>query len=293
MKTNQLQIIAVADLPLLEISGLGQRRGRDGTRQLLAVGDEEFTIVVIEIGPEWGDLTCRRVRLEHLLQGEHASHGSQWEAADGDASGKVFVLQETPTKLFVINPGLDQLLATVNLPLGSIAQLAPATGHSANLQGEGLVLLKNGHVLVAKEKEPPVLIEFGPAGAPAQGASPRLLFSGFAPFPLPDPGVASFEPLRVWNLDSSARDVIKDISDIAVAPDGGLYALSDESRCIARLETDLKATEEQLSVSIAWELPREIHQPEGLVILDDMVPVVAIDRREPQRNLFFLSSLGG
>jgi uncharacterized protein YjiK len=97
--------------------------------------------------------------------------------------------------------------------------------------------------------------------------------------------------LTIWDLDAEAGEEIHDISDVAVGADERLYILSDESRCIARVEHRLPAAQRKLSITAYWKLPEEIVQPEGLVLMDDMTPLVAVDRKERNRNLFVLEPL--
>lgn len=292
MPPQQLTVKDTADVDLLEISGLGQRHHPDGQGlQMLAVGDEEFTILIADLEAGVTPRHFARLRLEDVLAEGEPTQGSQWEAADGDASGRVFVLQEEPAVIFVLNPEMDDLVSRITLANRTPEGDDFGLGTSPNSQGEGLVLLRNGHILVAKEKDPPVLMEYGPSEERPEGLAPDLLFATSDEFPLPQGLRTEFSLLTIWRLSSSAGDAIKDISDIAVGPDEGLYLLSDESSCIAQLERTLDPAQEHLEVASLWKLPAEIEQPEGLVVTDDRTPLVAIDSGERSRNLFVLSSL--
>ena len=291
MRTKQLAIRQAFDVPLLEISGLGQRPGSPGQgMQVLAVGDEDFTVVSASVESSTSLSDFRTHRLHDLLGGGE-EYGSQWEAADGDSTGRVFILQESPGKVFILSPELDRLLHTIDLSVEGSDRLD--WEKSPNARGEGLVLLANGHVVVAKEKEPPLLMEFGPEGDEASGIVSDLLLLERRRFPEPAEASSKQAVLTVWDLDGEADARIDDISDIAVGPDERLYLLSDESRCIARVEHQLPAAQRKLSITAVWRLPEEIVQPEGLVLMDDMTPLVAIDRKEPNQNLFLLDPLEG
>ena len=100
-----------------------------------------------------------------------------------------------------------------------------------------------------------------------------------------------FELLKAWKLDEETDIRIDDVSDVAVGPDDRLYLLSDESRCIARVENRVSAAGATLGTTAVWRLPDELEQPEGLILTDDLVPLVAIDKDEPEGNLFVLSGL--
>lgn len=292
MDEKRLDVRHVSDVPLSEISGLGRRR-RPGshTVELLAVGDEEFTVVASTVGDDAVVGSFESFRLQDLIDDGDPNRGSQWEAADGDSTGRLYILQEDPPHVFVINPGLDELLVDIELRFESDEGPAFDGDPAPNSQGEGLVLLKSGHLLIAKEKDPPVLMELGPSAANPEGASPGLLFSVDDEFPLPEERRTRFVLLEVWRLDEEAESTIADISDVAVGPDNRLYILSDESRCIARLEPSLDPGDTRLTIETLWRLPEELEQPEGLVLTDDLSPIVAIDRKDRDANLFSLSSL--
>ena len=83
-----------------------------------------------------------------------------------------------------------------------------------------------------------------------------------------------------------------DLSDVAVGPDGRVYLLSDESRCIARLQATVPPESGTVTVDRIWGLPERLHQPEGLVIGGDWDVLVAVDHPERRDNLFRLDGLG-
>lgn len=293
MRQRRLGTKRIENLPLVEISGLGQRKV-GGRVEVLAVGDEDFTVVAGPLVAGEESLDFRTVDLRGAVAGGDPEAGSEWEAADGDSTGRVFILQESPGKVFVLDPSLERLETTVDLVLDLDEGPQLDWADSPNAQGEGLVLLQNGHVLVAKEKEPPLLMEFGTAREAAEGVEPRLLFSTSTKFPAPTATRSSFDLLSVWEVDSEAFTTIGDISDIAVGPDDLLYLLSDESRCIARLQQRADPESNSLRVTMMWEMPEDIEQPEGLVVVErqqELLPIVAVDRDEPTQNLFFLSPL--
>jgi uncharacterized protein YjiK len=157
------------------------------------------------------------------------------------------------------------------------------------LRAEGVVLLNNGHVLIAKEKEPPLILELGKRHDRAEGMQPDLLLDSLGEYPLPNERTTIFDLLTTWRLDEGSE--ITDISDMAPRPDDRLYLLSDESRCIARVQTRVSRGESMLSVVDMWKLPDELQQPEGLVIMGGMVHLVAIDRGEQEENLFVMEPL--
>jgi len=58
--------------------------------------------------------------------------------------------------------------------------------------------MQNGHLLIAKEKDPAAFVEFGPAGDEASGFGTASALKGGAPWPIEE-GDHVFVPLAVWN----------------------------------------------------------------------------------------------
>jgi uncharacterized protein YjiK len=288
MKSHRLSIDTVHDIPLSEVSGLGQRRMPDSLHEVLAVGDQQFDIVVVHTDGD-GGWQFETVSLAFALQGARADKSSEWEAADGDATGRVFMLQESPSRVYIADQDFEQIEHVIELKLERPERRELNWDADSNARAEGLVLLNNGHVLVAKEKEPPLILEFGKGHDGAEGMQPDLLLDSLGAYPLPNERTTIFDLLTTWHLDEESE--ITDISDMAPGPDDRLYLLSDESRCIAQVQTRVSRGESTLSVVDMWKLPDELQQPEGLVIMEGMVPLVAIDRDEQEENLFVLESL--
>jgi hypothetical protein len=293
VKTRQLSIAAIGNVPLREVSGLGQRR--DAAREaaeVLAVGDNEFALMLADVDELADGGGFRSVDLRQVIGHPAPSEGSEWEAADGDATGRVFILQESPARVFVLNDGLDSVAHAIDLRLDDRERAELNWDASSNARAEGLVLLQNGHLLVAKEKDPPLLMEFGPMGERAGGLAPELLFASLGEFPLQSDARSDFSLLSFWRLESEAGRRIGDFSDVAAGPDQRLYVLSDESRCIAQMDLSLTPSRASFGITELWELPDALRQPEGLVVREDMVPIVAIDKDEPSENLFVMTPLG-
>jgi uncharacterized protein YjiK len=97
--------------------------------------------------------------------------------------------------------------------------------------------------------------------------------------------------LSAWDLGGEALARIGDLSDVAIGPDGRIYILSDESRCIARLQPTVPPEGGTVAVDRVWGLPDRLHQPEGLVITDGWDALVATDHTEQRDNLFLLGGL--
>jgi hypothetical protein len=291
---GELVVRRVWDLPLREVSGICERAAGDGRpRQLLAVGDDNHRLLVGDLEPEVPREFAGH-DLEPLLHraGVRIGKGSQWEGVDSDQTGRVFVLREVPGTVLVFDPGLGDLEHVLGLTVADDPGEQQAWEADENALGEGLLLLRNGHLFVVKEDKPRQLLEFGLPGARAEGLRRDLLVAHAGRFPLPDAPRATFHLLAAWDLGGDALARIGDLSDVTVGPDGRVYLLSDESRCIARLHERVPPEGGTVSVDRIWGLPERLHQPEGLVITGDWEVLVATDHVEQRENLFLLDGLG-
>ena len=81
-------------------------------------------------------------------------------------------MREDPPVVLVADTVTRDLRTEIHLtaPVGSVLD---GQWDDASSRGEGLVLLRGGRLLVAQEKRPRALIEFGPVGAGAEGSVER------------------------------------------------------------------------------------------------------------------------
>jgi len=102
-------------------------------------------------------------------------------------------------------------------------------------------------------------------------------------------------PLAVWSLSAATARTLPTINDLALGPDGRVYALSARAQVIARLEERLTPGE-RAGATAVWQIGEVIPggraaRPEGLSFLPSGRPVVGIDTRQPQDNLVVLRAL--
>jgi uncharacterized protein YjiK len=292
--TNELTVRDVFDLRLREVSGICERAAGGGrSRQLLAIGDDSHHVLVGDLEPEV-PASFARHDLEPLLAaaGVRIGRSSQWEGVDTDETGRVFVLREVPGTVFVFDPALERLLHVLGLTVEDDPDEQRAWEADENALGEGLLLLRNGHLFVVKEEKPRQLLEFGLPGEQAEGLHRDLLIADSGRFPTPGEPTVIFHMLSSWDLGGEALERVGDLSDVAVGPDGRVYLLSDESRCIARLQDRVPPQSGTVAVDRIWHLPDRLHQPEGLVITPAWDVLVATDHAEQRENLFLLDGLG-
>jgi hypothetical protein len=287
---------------LPELSALAIRAGGDGeSPELLAVGDKAYSIAAGEPHPPGdgiasGDLSKAVGRWTFGPESD-----SQWEGLAADGLGRVFVMQEhaghedQPSHVFVFAPDLHELVGVIALVMEENgAEWKDAWSEDRNARAEALTLLRGGHLLVAKQKDPVRLIEFGPKGSrPGGFGSSRFPDKG-EPFQYPSQDYAHYEVLQSWGLASEEEDELGSINDLAVV-DGSLYAVSRESHDIARLEALVGPDEDSVGVERRWRVPADVGHPEGLVVREGLVPIVADDvsAAEDQggANIFLMAQL--
>jgi uncharacterized protein YjiK len=220
--------------------------------------------------------------------GGNTTEASQWEAVATDGRDRLCVQAEVSSQVSCFSEDLQTLSASFTLDPSSVKGLKKLWNNDPNSRGEGMVLMKRGHLLLLKEKKPSLLVEFGPAGDPPSGYGRDTFLAPGEEFVLPtqDRLVA----LKVWQFSKHLAALAKDASDLTVGPDGRVYMLSDQSAIVIRLEEHLKPDQAEVHASASWKLPAEIVKPEGLVVDKEMHPWVAVDHKDKdQPNLFRLT----
>ena len=159
------------DLPVVEASGLAARRTDDALR-VLAVGDRTAHLAVSTYAPASGLGDWQTIDLSLVPGWPVPADDSQLEAIAVDGGCLVALMREDPPVVLVADTEQRALVAQITLTAPSGSPLAGRWDDPSS-RGEGLVLLRNGRLLVAKEKRPRALVEFAPAGARAGGLSRR------------------------------------------------------------------------------------------------------------------------
>jgi hypothetical protein len=322
---RELAIIDSYHLPLAEVSGLARipalstNAGKSGNSlDLYAVGDASYQVVRFHMGSVDGARSARQepdIRVQdvaHALD-RQAGKASQWEAAAVDGKGSVCMLSETHAEIACMDAGLHHAKGRFTLDVSGIPALDSAWKEQPNSRGEGMLLMKKGHVLVLKEKKPSMLIEFGPEGDQPMGYAPDAFLEAGEEFaglgggssdspiyrasqvaPARELAPPRLVALKAWEFSDRLHELAPDASEIALGPDGRVYLLSEESATLIRLEKTLKPGERKVGMERGayWRLPRGMDKAEGLVIDDSMHPWIGIDIKQANRpNLFRLSPL--
>ena len=282
-------------LPIREISALAP--GSDGS-QLLAVGDEDFAVIAANVSDAGalGETRRHDLVLPLFEAGIDVRSGSGFEGVASDGEGTVLVLQEEISRLLVLSPDLLQLLQVLEL---EVPEDTPGYGtewhEEPNARGEGILLLEGGHVLVAKQKDPVFLIEFGPSGHVARGVDSETVLAPGKPFQRPGGKAARLFPLAGWSLAGEAAEKLTSVNDLAFGGDEHVYLLSAKARLIARLETRLKPGEEADTAEL-WEIDERLAgdddaRPEGLALVGSTTPIVGFDTKVAGDNVMVLRQL--
>jgi hypothetical protein len=267
-------------VPLPEVSGLCAVE-REGRVTVVALGDDRVSLALAEVddtgvpGP-WQVVTADDVGARDQQR------FTQLESVALDGAGCAWVLTEGTSLLAGVDLDARAPVAVLALDTSSIPELHAAWTAPDASRAEGLALLVDGHLLVAKEKDPAGLVELGPAGDVARGVSAVTLL------PAEQPYVVRSEQLTAlaWWLWPHG-EALSDLSDLAVDRDGGLWVLSDQSRALARIALPLVPGEAP-QVAEVLRLPKKIDKPEGLAFLPSDVIAVADDRHDEAENLWLL-----
>jgi hypothetical protein len=286
-KKNRLRALRVVDVPLHEVSGICVRRSRTGRMSLIAVGDRVSKIAWFSLPrSDEGRIDWHTSDIAKLSGSMLPEDDPQIEAVCADGLGRILLLQETPPRVEFIDPKASKVIASIDLAVEGPGEIARAWSDPKGSRGEGIVLLPGGHLLVAKEKKPAALIEFGPADARSRGLLRGGALADGERWPT-QKGCHRFVALAIWLPDKTLAKTCADFSDLEIGPDGCLYLLSDKSSAIARLD-DLPAGGGTAALLDAWRLGDLDGKPEGLAFTAQGHAVVGLDTRKPRRNLVLL-----
>lgn len=292
-KPRRLELLAIVDLPVLEASGVTARHSATGL-VVLVVGDRTAELGVCRVGDDGELAEWSTFDLAALPQWPYSDEASQFESITSDGGSLVALMREDPPVVLVADTATRKVCAEIELsaPTGS---LLDGQWDDPSSRGEGLVLLRGGRMLVAQEKRPRALIEFGLPGTTPRGLSNDDFLGSDESWDAPS-GSTQFVPLSMWELKDDAKLVMGDISSITVGPDRSLWLLSDKSSCVARLKLNesLLATADRITeFDEVWLLPEGAVKPEGFVALDDGRVLVVMDTKSTTGNAMIVTRPAG
>jgi uncharacterized protein YjiK len=277
-----MEPIGASRVPLPEVSGLSSMpgAGEEGGHLLVALGDDRVALALAtcrgsDIG-EWVVVTAEEVG----AQPGYEDIATQLEAVALDGRGRAWLLTEGTSLLGGIDLASRTIVARAALDTSTIPELHRTWTATRASRGEGILLLRDGHLLVAKEKDPAGLVEFGPAGSAPLGISTQTLLPDDEGWDEPQGDLVA---LAWWPWEGEGTDDLDDLSDLAPDHRGGVWVLSDEGRCLAELVLPLHPGAAP-AVRRTQALPRSIAKPEGLAFLDVDLVAVADDFKDKGKD---------
>jgi len=283
---SRLRVHRVVDVPLREVSAICLRRSGNGRMSLIAVGDRVAKIAWFSQPRSNGDIDWHTKNIAKVSGSMLPKNDPQIEAVCADGLGRVLLLQETPPRVELIDPKAPKVVASIDLAVEGRGEIARTWSDPKGSRGEGMVLLRGGHLLVAKEKKPAAFIEFGPPRSRSRGLARGGALAAGERWPIKK-GHHRFVALAVWLPDKTLSKTCTDFSDLEIGPDGFLYLLSDKSSTIARID-NLAAGGGIAGLRDAWQLGDLDGKPEGLTFNAQGRAIVGLDTRKPRRNLVLL-----
>lgn len=281
----------VGTIPLPEVSGLALGRGQDGRPMLVAVGDRAARIAWAPVDRGFRELRWETVDLSTAQGTAIPTEDPQLEALAVDGAQGILLVQEYPNRAELVDAVSRRVRARIELAVPDgpgRSELHRAWTDPHGSHAEGVVLLRDGHLLVVKEKDPPTLLEFGPADHRPGGLGPRTWLAPDAPWEVAD-GEATLVLLAAWHAGAGLRAECPDLSDAHVDPAGRLVLLSDQGRAllvVPPLPPAADPWEGTFEVEALVRLVGVVDKPEGLVVLPDGDVLLACDRRKVKRNLY-------
>ena len=288
-KKNQLRVRRVVHVPLREVSGICLHRSDNNRMFLIAISDRAAKIAWFSMSRgegEGGRIDWHTRNIAKLSGSTLPKHHPQIEAVCADGGGRILLLQETPPRVELIDPKALEAVASIDLVVEGNGKIARAWCDPKGSLGEGVVPLPSGHLLVAKEKKPAALIEFGPQYSRSRGLVRGGALADGERWPI-NKGHHRFVALAIWRPDKTLAKTCADFSDLEIGPDGCLYLLSDKSFTIARLD-ELPAGGGTAALLDAWRLGALDGKPEGLAFSARGRAIVGLDTRKARRNLVLL-----
>ena len=298
MRILDVDAVLVGSIPLAEVSGLTLGRNRDAHVTVAAIGDRAATIAWATVGEGIDDLEWQTLGLSEAQGTRIPRDDPQLEAIAVDGALGILLVQESPCRAEYIDARQRRVLAHITLDIpddvGSEA-LRRSWNDPDGSHAEGVILLKDGHLLIIKEKDPVALLEFAPAGDVAHGFGDGTWLDAGQPW-WQGVGSASAQEVRLvlvaaWAPSAAMVAACPDLSDAAVGPAGNLILLSDKGRSIAVVPAGSPSPDAfagTFEATAVWRLLGIEDKPEGIVVLPNLDVLVACDRRKPKKNLFVI-----
>ena len=299
---SQLEIIHSMRLPIKELSALVSIHvDNSGKATIAAIGDHNADMALASLDSNELRITSLFNFQTSLLgklgvcsvidAGECRKFGkwlsSQWEAVAVDRHN-FFAMHEQAGFIAKISRDTHLVQDTVSVEYANLSSDVTASqkGRKIGLNslGEGLVLLEQSRILIAKQNNPAQIIEFGVLGDIAQGYSGVELVSGDSEWKQKSRALV---PLHSWTIPERFKSC--DINEMTFDRERNLYILSKICKLIMKV-AQLSPSKTEFSIEKIWELPSRIAYAEGLVALPNGRFLIGEDIKTKAPNLFLMAS---
>ena len=301
---KKLRVLRTFFVPLKEISGMV----RGEANEIFVIGDDAPLLGVVTNDGNELELTQTHNFTRTLWQKFFLCPGAQndicselsrtitseWEGLYYyPKSQQVGLLQESTGSILTFDRNMRSIKSHVVLDF--MLKTGKDT-NSSNSLGEGFLPLASGRVLVAREKFPAAIVEFGTLGESPQGYQAKDT-------ELADSLVTNDDaqdrhtlyPLHNWYFTPPPRDEDEDtpcdLSDITTASNGKLYGVSQTCRQVYQFD-DLSPRRDKIKITAKWDLPNQMATAESLIIIEEGVFLVAVDTKEDINSIFLLAEKG-
>ncbi|MDA9951701.1 hypothetical protein N9D31_03895, partial [Oligoflexaceae bacterium] len=277
-------------IPLPEVSALYVKEELQSKKfKIYTIGDQESRLLEIRAGWDFSlndsefttfrDLMRERFSTCLSFSGVSCQQAdkiinSDWEAIAVDGQDRRFILQEH-SGLIVVLDATGRSVGEIRQSYDSIEnKYKKSTGLTIGSQyrGEGVVLLRRGHLLLAYQDKPALLVEMAPRGSKALGLGPDAYLPRMSTFDWKgssdNPVRLDYEAVKVWKIsDFSKCDLNEIVYDWRQRR---LLGLSKKCNKIMVLEEKKSGSGvESVLVSQEWLLPKKASGAEGLAVLPD------------------------
>ena len=279
-----LKIIDSYKIPLREISGMCWYKNKT---QIAMIGDDSNEILLIDWPIQKEKLSLKRINIKGL------SFDRGFESIASDDSGRLFLLHEDRSQVFITDRKLEKIEFSIKLKISKQMNKELRWDEKKNSGPEGITLLRNGNILIAKEKKPQRLVEFSRGQSSAFGYETKLSLENGGVFPVENlDSENTYYSVSAWKKDKGFKNLFKDVSGININKDNRLFLLSDKNHMIVDIGNSLKVNNSKVQIKKVFKLPSDFKKAEGMVIDNNNNVIIGVDTKSSTiDNLFVLTPL--
>ena len=298
---KSLRVLRTFFVPLKEISGMV----RGAAQEIFVIGDDAPLLGVVGVENNELELTQTHNFTRTLWQKFFLCPGAQndvcselsrtitseWEGLYYySESQQVVLLQESTGSILTFDRNMRSIKN--HIVLDFMLKTGKDT-NSSNSLGEGFLPLASGRILVAREKFPAAIVEFGALGESPQGYQAKETELATSLVVDEEANRHTLYPLHSWYFVPPPRDEDTpcDLSDITTAINGKLYGVSQTCRQVYQFD-DLSPRRDKVKITAKWDLPNQMATAESLIIIEEGVFIVAVDTKEDINSIFLLAEKG-